>query len=60
MSDSVGTNFYQWTISQLNDFVPSLLDEPRPQEKLRRHSHLDWIATLTTHIPKKGEQLIRY
>jgi hypothetical protein len=21
---------------------------------------LDWIATLTTHIPKKGEQLIRY
>jgi hypothetical protein len=21
---------------------------------------LDWIATLTTHIPNKGEQLIRY
>ena len=21
---------------------------------------LDWIATLTTHIPDKGEQLIRY
>ena len=21
---------------------------------------LDWIATLTTHIPNKGEQLVRY
>ena len=21
---------------------------------------MDWIATLTTHIPNKGEQLIRY
>jgi hypothetical protein len=24
MNDSVGTNFYQWTLSQLNDFVLSL------------------------------------
>jgi hypothetical protein len=38
-----------------------LLERHRPMARLVfLFPVLDWIAALTTHIPNKGEQLIRY
>jgi len=34
--------------------------KPGSQKNFAIFPVLDWIATLTAHIPNKGEQLVRY
>jgi hypothetical protein len=34
--------------------------KPKTKKNFALFPVLDWIATLTTHIPNKGEQLVRY
>ena len=42
------------------DGIAEVIYESKDGKRSKKFEALDWLAQLTTHIPNKGEQMVRY
>jgi hypothetical protein len=48
------------TAQDSSDGIAKVIYESKDGKTFKTFGALDWLAQLTTHIPNKGEQMVRY